>query len=493
MATSPPHRRLRPAAAAPILALGALLAGVGSSACGEPGTTAGASVARVDGGATAPTGSGLALLVSGGLRGQTTPAGRRGRESGGIAARLRGIAAAARGLGHAGLAPVVLDGGDHLFPDLRLQHPHLARDRAEAARLADALRATGARATVPGPRDLADGLEAYRALLGRAAVPALAANLRDAAGGSPFAGTATIAVAGQRLGLIGAVGPHPAWARHGLRVEAPGLGPRVAALRAAGARWVVVLAVATATEAAAWDGGADLVLVTDPWAPARSGRQARVLWPALDAAASASAALVPPAGPGVETATVAVELPAGAVVAVPDRGRALALLTLGPGGAGVRAPVRLRRLELPATEVERGGSVDPLSPPPRDPPIPFLGAAACKACHDAAWAAWRRGRHARAFQPLIAARQGANADCLPCHVTGFGEPGGPGSPEDPLPSGAVLASYAGVGCEACHGPGGAHVATPTVAPARDAAASCGACHVEPPPVARVLGPGHGAR
>jgi hypothetical protein len=54
---------------------------------------------------------------------------------------------------------------------------------------------------------------------------------------------------------------------------------------------------------------------------------------------------------------------------------------------------------------------------------------------------------------LSKAGKSTHADCLACHTTGFGRPGG--FPRD----GAVEShtDLARVGCESCHGPGGEHV------------------------------------
>jgi hypothetical protein len=54
---------------------------------------------------------------------------------------------------------------------------------------------------------------------------------------------------------------------------------------------------------------------------------------------------------------------------------------------------------------------------------------------------------------LSKAGKSTNADCLACHTTGFGRPGG-------FPRDGVVESHtdlARVGCESCHGPGAEHV------------------------------------
>ncbi len=94
----------------------------------------------------------------------------------------------------------------------------------------------------------------------------------------------------------------------------------------------------------------------------------------------------------------------------------------------------------------------------RKDPLPtssvFVGSAACRSCHAAEFETWSASPHARAVATLVAAGKQANPDCLRCHTTGFGRPGG--FPEKGLP--AEHADRSGVGCESCHGPGGDHVA-----------------------------------
>jgi hypothetical protein len=67
----------------------------------------------------------------------------------------------------------------------------------------------------------------------------------------------------------------------------------------------------------------------------------------------------------------------------------------------------------------------------------YVGAQACKDCHADAFAAWEQSAHATT-RAMDGAGRGRSA-CLACHTTGEA-PAGP-------------SWFAGVQCEACHGPG----------------------------------------
>ena len=85
---------------------------------------------------------------------------------------------------------------------------------------------------------------------------------------------------------------------------------------------------------------------------------------------------------------------------------------------------------------------------------PFVGSRACKACHQQEYALWAASAHARSLESLRDERRDDDADCVRCHVTGFGRPGG----FRPDERAKRQPEFAHVGCESCHGPGGAHVA-----------------------------------
>ena len=82
----------------------------------------------------------------------------------------------------------------------------------------------------------------------------------------------------------------------------------------------------------------------------------------------------------------------------------------------------------------------------------YAGWKACTACHEKVSTDWKKGAHARAFTDLEKKGQEKLPACTPCHVTGYGKPGG-------FVDGDLTPQLAAVQCEACHGPGQRHVAS----------------------------------
>ena len=92
----------------------------------------------------------------------------------------------------------------------------------------------------------------------------------------------------------------------------------------------------------------------------------------------------------------------------------------------------------------------------------YVGVKDCKMCHQAKdkgeqFQIWEKSKHAEAYKTLASdkakevgkakgiANPQESADCLKCHVTGYG-----------LPASRFGPNYVkedGVGCETCHGPG----------------------------------------
>ncbi len=113
-----------------------------------------------------------------------------------------------------------------------------------------------------------------------------------------------------------------------------------------------------------------------------------------------------------------------------------------------------------------------LEPPPLGPDdIGYVGSAACSACHHTAFAWWRNHAHGVAYLTLQEANKEYNLDCVGCHVTGYGEPGGSTVTHN------LQGALVNVGCESCHGPGAAHAKDPDVKVVRNPPAStCLRCH-----------------
>jgi 2',3'-cyclic-nucleotide 2'-phosphodiesterase (5'-nucleotidase family) len=79
----------------------------------------------------------------------------------------------------------------------------------------------------------------------------------------------------------------------------------------------------------------------------------------------------------------------------------------------------------------------------------YIGADACKRCHQGAFQSWVTSPHARAFDTLKKKGKEEDNECLKCHVTGFKERSGYGSDTNRI-------NLEGVQCEACHSRGSVH-------------------------------------
>jgi hypothetical protein len=125
----------------------------------------------------------------------------------------------------------------------------------------------------------------------------------------------------------------------------------------------------------------------------------------------------------------------------------------------------------------------------------YVGVDACTNCHLEEREVWDKTTHATAYKTLVKGFKEYNLDCVSCHVTGYGKPGGSTVTHND--------DLRGVQCETCHGPGSKHVDLPedkaliTLEP--DPKSCVAECHHPPhvegfDPKAKmelVLGKGHG--
>lgn len=100
-------------------------------------------------------------------------------------------------------------------------------------------------------------------------------------------------------------------------------------------------------------------------------------------------------------------------------------------------------------------------------PAGYVGVKTCTKCHDAHGESWAATAHAKAFESLQSGTKAEakkkakldaskdytkDKDCVGCHSTGFGQPGGYSVGTDPGGQKAL----GSVGCESCHGAGGGY-------------------------------------
>jgi hypothetical protein len=100
----------------------------------------------------------------------------------------------------------------------------------------------------------------------------------------------------------------------------------------------------------------------------------------------------------------------------------------------------------------------------------YLGIELCRRCHAEIMPRFLSSRHFRAFETLRQRDATTKAECLACHTTGYGRPGG----YDPETVAQGAPYLQGVQCEACHGPGTLHARDGSYV--KSARESCRACH-----------------
>lgn len=95
----------------------------------------------------------------------------------------------------------------------------------------------------------------------------------------------------------------------------------------------------------------------------------------------------------------------------------------------------------------------------------------CLTCHSKEHGLWSKTGHGRAYAGLEKVNKSFDPECLACHTTGFGKPGGFISEID-------TPELKNVQCEMCHGARLEHTRNPQGGFAREAKAACAKCHVK---------------
>lgn len=128
---------------------------------------------------------------------------------------------------------------------------------------------------------------------------------------------------------------------------------------------------------------------------------------------------------------------------------------------------------LLAAESDNSGPIELNWEEPRlEDGLNFVGSARCRQCHVAQFNQWQSTDHAHSMLSLERAQRQHLRNCVACHTVGFEMRSGYSLAEKRTDLGSV-------GCEACHGPGSAHVEDPLAAApvrANPDIQVCAACH-----------------
>lgn len=164
-------------------------------------------------------------------------------------------------------------------------------------------------------------------------------------------------------------------------------------------------------------------------------------------------------------------------------------------GSDKRAAERLLSYYKRVNEHNKTAFADRKPEPPAKGQAGYLGVEACTECHDEERKVWDESKHSHAYETLQKDFKEYNLDCVSCHVTGYGKPGGS--------TVTFVEKLQDVQCEECHGPGSLHAKEPSkkglIILKPDPQSCVSQCHHPPhvegfDPVAEmknILGPGHG--
>jgi hypothetical protein len=343
-----------------------------------------------------------------------------------------------------------------------------APGEAGAAELDAALRSLsdcGLAVAAVGERDLAVGLDRWRAVKNGLPqeVKLICANLRDEQDHELVPAVAHL-VLGRKKVLVVAV-LSPSFEKD---------------LRAAGAPVKILPPAPAVREALAAAGKADFVVAISH-APPEESRALLKAVPAVDVVITAHAGTLPWREPEVLDGRTVLATGAGwqfvSVVGFRDVGEgrrpelidnanrpvSASLPTAGP--LQVHLDMALTRMRTPGfleATLREAAAREPADAPA------CTGPASCASCHPAAHAKWSADPHARSMAAVRAKKFDPVWLCLSCHATAPGRRGGHLKPGD---------EQEAVTCEACHGPGGAHVAADGRVPLDNPKDSCARCHI----------------
>jgi hypothetical protein len=315
----------------------------------------------------------LRIAVLGDRRGEVQPCGCPRVQLGGLQ-RLVAFLDARKKSAFA----LTVDTGNTFFSLPELPETRRPAERSKAELIADGYRLIGVDVLVPGPRDLALGLESLEALAQRTGTQLVASNWMNEQGQPLFAPYAIVTKKGRKLGVVGAVDG-------ALQAPTGLIGPPLEPLRAA------ILKLRQA--------GVDgVVLVAQDRTNLEALRELAV-----------DVVVVPPLEEGKGLSVVTWD-PA-------TKRTELSEHDLDPAW---QKPGRLdARFKKYLADV-RSLAVDKSSVfTPKDKGAFISQAGVCKQCHEKQYNFWESTKHASAYLVLYAKNQHFNPECIGCHSLGY--------------------------------------------------------------------------
>ncbi|MFT5679098.1 MAG: hypothetical protein ACI8RZ_000002 [Myxococcota bacterium] len=435
----------------------------------------------------------LRIALVGEVRGEIEPCGCPTLPYGGFTRRERLLKTLPGPLFH-------LDAGETLLEGFSARRA----DRGERAKLVMSLsKLVGVDAWAPGPSDLAAvGLDGLR----DAPVPAISATWRDAAGAPLLSPWVVLEEEGVSLGVIGLSGAlqdpdlrdtvmmrDPVEAtREALSQLPEGLDLVVAlgsitdedAARVASVEGIAAVLTTRGREydsplrttgglvVEAPDRGRYVEVLhvrvgSEPGVPLRQLPEGR-LWQELLTLRTQTSVATEPERQAVITAALAER---EVMFEADGRGRNLVFVEHTPLSSALDGPAESAALllEFKDETLVRAAETAARKTTPTEPG--YASSGRCISCHSSEMARWVVTDHATAWQSLLTRQATDNPECIGCHSTGFGEPGGFGE----LTS-VNVRKYKAVQCESCHGPMRGHPEDDAIHAVPVTEGTCVRCH-----------------
>ncbi len=332
---------------------------------------------------------------------------------------------------------VVVDAGDWA-PDA-----NKPAEQPKLAFLLDMVNLMGYDALGVGERELAFGLDTFKALAAKSRAPVISSNLVDKKTGKPVFKTFTVVKkGGLKVGIFAVLGPKidlPGNAGELVTVDDPIATAQamVATLRKQ-ADVVICLAHLGRVEGedlAAQVPGMDVVILAHHPGFVAQGRRVN------------NTITVASGEQGQNVGFTQVTMDGKKVVDLSSETRIL----MPEVGEHAQVAKLTKEFEDALNEATRKAQQSQAvqSAAPRPGADQYLGSENCMSCHKDQYEQWQTTQHAHAFATLERQQKDSTPECVQCHVVGFGRPGG-------YVNATASNKLKNVGCESCHGYGTQH-------------------------------------